>query len=583
MKLKLQTEPKLDLKMQGEPQFNLKATTAIVSKGTSNYNDLENKPSINGIELVGNVEITSVSEDAKNISANASSISNLKEEVSKKANQTELDTLSSTVKTNTKSIETNTSDIATNQASIKSNTTDIANIKADVSNKANKTDLDATNKNVATNATNIATNTKNISSNTSDISTLKATVSTKAEQSDLDTTNKNVAINTSAIATETTARENADTTLQANIDTLSSKVDTKQDKLVSGTNIKTINNQSLLGSGNITIESGSGSTEPFFLYKCYYTSDYSKDSNVPNGYINLYQKDGKNYVSVSKDDFIGFVGDFELNNLSGQVFGFKNLPNLEDCNAFDVYIVFTNIDMGDSSTSFSFIDSTKTPIQFYCFAIKTDYGNFWLAMEMNPSSPPSLKQDTLISGTNIKTINNQSLLGSGNITIEGGGATNTVVYETVSTLSALPSTGNLNTLYYVEDIKGYYIYTGEVYRSIDATTVQNNLNTLETTVKGKQDKFTVHESQSIEITSWELLSEAPSWCTDEPYMYRAKVSVSNITENTMILNIVLSDSILLNIGQVIETIDDGIYLYAKTDTALSGTLITLITCEVQNA
>ena len=31
------------------------------------------------------------------------------------------------------------------------------------------------------------------------------------------------------------------------------------------------------------------------------------------------------------------------------------------------------------------------------------------------------KQDTLISGTNIKTINNQSLLGSGNITIEGGG------------------------------------------------------------------------------------------------------------------------------------------------------------------
>ena len=35
-----------------------------------------------------------------------------------------------------------------------------------------------------------------------------------------------------------------------------SKVSTKQDTLVSGTNIKTINNQSLLGSGNINIESG---------------------------------------------------------------------------------------------------------------------------------------------------------------------------------------------------------------------------------------------------------------------------------------------------------------------------------------
>lgn len=34
----------------------------------------------------------------------------------------------------------------------------------------------------------------------------------------------------------------------------------------------------------------------------------------------------------------------------------------------------------------------------------------------------STKQDILVSGTNIKTINNQSLLGSGNITIQGGGS-----------------------------------------------------------------------------------------------------------------------------------------------------------------
>ena len=37
------------------------------------------------------------------------------------------------------------------------------------------------------------------------------------------------------------------------------------------------------------------------------------------------------------------------------------------------------------------------------------------------------KQDLLISGTNIKTINHQSLLGSGNITIEGGGGGSGVV------------------------------------------------------------------------------------------------------------------------------------------------------------
>ena len=37
----------------------------------------------------------------------------------------------------------------------------------------------------------------------------------------------------------------------------------KQDALVSGTNIKTINSQSILGSGDITISGGSGSGESF--------------------------------------------------------------------------------------------------------------------------------------------------------------------------------------------------------------------------------------------------------------------------------------------------------------------------------
>lgn len=37
----------------------------------------------------------------------------------------------------------------------------------------------------------------------------------------------------------------------------------------------------------------------------------------------------------------------------------------------------------------------------------------------------SIYQEKLVSGTNIKTINNNSLLGSGNITIQGGGSVDT--------------------------------------------------------------------------------------------------------------------------------------------------------------
>lgn len=48
----------------------------------------------------------------------------------------------------------------------------------------------------------------------------------------------------------------ADKASTATTDAISAAVDTKQDILVSGTNIKTINNQSLLGSGNIDITGG---------------------------------------------------------------------------------------------------------------------------------------------------------------------------------------------------------------------------------------------------------------------------------------------------------------------------------------
>lgn len=47
--------------------------------------------------------------------------------------------------------------------------------------------------------------------------------------------------------------------------------------------------------------------------------------------------------------------------------------------------------------------------------------NNWYYGEDEVDSLLSNKQDTLISGSNIKTINNTSLLGSGNITIQGGG------------------------------------------------------------------------------------------------------------------------------------------------------------------
>ena len=57
----------------------------------------------------------------------------------------------------------------------------------------------------------------------------------------------------------------------------------------------------------------------------------------------------------------------------------------------------------------------------------------------------STKQDTLVSGTNIKTINNQSILGEGNIEIQGGGSSYTAGDGIDITNDVISVTGKVDT------------------------------------------------------------------------------------------------------------------------------------------
>lgn len=62
----------------------------------------------------------------------------------------------------------------------------------------------------------------------------------------------------SSISTEVSGLSSQVSSIQSTVTSLSSELDSKQDKLVSGTNIKTVNGQSLLGNGNIQIETPEG-------------------------------------------------------------------------------------------------------------------------------------------------------------------------------------------------------------------------------------------------------------------------------------------------------------------------------------
>ena len=64
--------------------------------------------------------------------------------------------------------------------------------------------------------------------------------------------------------------------------------DSKQDLLVSGTNIKTINNQSLLGSGNITIQGGGGSGGVVMVGSFRINDDGDLIVTLPTGTLNPY-------------------------------------------------------------------------------------------------------------------------------------------------------------------------------------------------------------------------------------------------------------------------------------------------------
>lgn len=95
------------------------------------------------------------------------------------------------------------------------------------------------------------------------------------------------------------------------------------------------------------------------------------------------------------------------------------------------------------------------------------------------------KQDTLVSGTNIKTINNESILGSGNLTISGG--------------DSLPSqTGHSGDILSTDGTDPYWMDVSETTSvSIDTTVTANSSNLItsgavSTAISGKANTSHTH-------------------------------------------------------------------------------------------
>ena len=178
------------------------------------------------------------------------------------------------------------------------------------------------------------------------------------------------------------------------------EVNSKQDTLVSGTNIKTINGNSLLGSGNIEIQGGSTIAVDSSLST---TSTNPVQNKVITEALNgkASQSDIPTKVSELTND-----SDFQTASQVAEAISGINVPTkvsqLENDSDFQ-----TGTQVSNSIATATSGLATKAELDG-----KQDKGDYATTAQLNG------KQDTLVSGTNIKTVNGNSLLGEGNILIK---------------------------------------------------------------------------------------------------------------------------------------------------------------------
>ena len=226
-------------------------------------------------------------------------------------------------------------------------------------------------------------------------------------------------------------QDKGDYALKSDLNTLATKeelatkadasaLSSKQNTLVSGTNIKTINGETILGSGNLVIQSGTSNWDdiqgkPQFAVVAT-SGNYNDLTNKPT------------IPDVSDLATKQEIADMETKSNAAATYATKQeIPSLEgyltETEASETYA--TKQALGNKLDTATY-NSEKAGFETKENAAATYQvkGNYATKQEI------AGKQDTLVSGTNIKTINGNSVLGAGDITIQAGGTIDTAMSDT---------------------------------------------------------------------------------------------------------------------------------------------------------
>ena len=204
-----------------------------------------------------------------------------------------------------------------------------------------------------------------------------------------------------------------------------SSVNAKQDALVSGTNIKTINSQSLLGQGNIEITvEGGGITDAPSDGKMYGRKDAQwSEVAIPDTSDMLTKTEASSTYQTK--------GNYLTTETASTTYATKaEIPSLDNYyNKTEIDDKLEDITTGGDVDLSNYYNKTESDNRYVAkeegkVLSSNDYTDEDKAATetiANKADKTELanKQDILVSGTNIKTVNGQTLLGNGNIAIDG--------------------------------------------------------------------------------------------------------------------------------------------------------------------
>ena len=186
-----------------------------------------------------------------------------------------------------------------------------------------------------------------------------------------------------------------------------------QPTLVSGTNIKTINGTTLLGSGDIAISSSvawGGITGTLSSQTDLQTALNGKQASLVSG---------TNIKTVNSVTLLG-SGDIAVQSTLVSGTNIKTINSTTILGSGDIAVQETLV----SGTNIKTINGTSIlgSGNIVISGGSATWGSITgtLSSQTDLQSALNSKQDTLISATNIKTINGSSILGSGNLAIAAG-------------------------------------------------------------------------------------------------------------------------------------------------------------------